>query len=67
MELGIPGDLFLPGIMKFDGPRLFVVGGSIVGGANSDGKFDVVGPLEGAWEFLKTSTTPLLLVIPPAI
>ena len=53
--------------MKFDGPRLFVVGGAIVGGANNDGKFDVVGPLEGAWEFLKTSTTPLLLVIPPAI
>ena len=54
--------------MKFEGPILFVVvGGLIIGGAMNEGTFDVVGPPEGACEFLKTSTTPLLLVIPPLI
>ena len=58
--------LVLPGIIKFVGAKL-LDGGAIIGGAIKGVIFDVLGPLEGGCEFLRTSTTPLRFVIPPKI
>ena len=55
----------LPGIIKFIGLVSFDEGTDIIGGAIIGGRFVGPGALDVDCEFLKTSTTPLLLERPP--